>query len=207
MRRWAWLIALLVGMALGVLATWLAMKPPKVRNGLSVVVPDQLYRSGQLEPADLAREIDRRGIRTVINLGSTQNTDAEVCQAKGVRYISIPAGDIWQMEGLPNPEHGGRVFAKPDTTPVWQAIRGATTQPVLIHCWGGTHRTGLIAAMYRIEYQGWNPDDAIAEMRLYGFDDKDPKFANVLEFLRALPRATTRATVSLAPSATTPPAR
>jgi protein tyrosine phosphatase (PTP) superfamily phosphohydrolase (DUF442 family) len=188
-------LVLLGGIAIGAGGAWLALKPPKIRNPVTVLAPG-LYRSGQLEPSDLAHEIERRGIKTVINLGSSQNTDAAVCEVKGIQYISIPAGDVWQMAGLPNPEHGGKVFPKPDTDAVWRAIEGATTQPVLFHCWGGTHRTGLVAAMYRIQYQGWDPDDAIAEMRLYGFDDKDPKFANVLDYLRRLSRGTAGAATS-----------
>jgi protein tyrosine/serine phosphatase len=36
--------------------------------------------------------------------------------------------------------------------------------PILIHCRHGSDRTGVIAAMYRIVFQNWTKDDAIAEM-------------------------------------------
>ena len=36
---------------------------------------------------------------------------------------------------------------------------------VLIHCYHGADRTGLIAGMYRIIYQGWTVEEAKAEMQ------------------------------------------
>lgn len=43
--------------------------------------------------------------------------------------------------------------------------------PLLIHCYHGADRTGLIAGMYRIVYQGWTVEQVKNEMRHgpYGF--------------------------------------
>lgn len=184
--RLLWPVALLAGVALGATGMWWLLKPGNVPNPVSVVAPGALYRSGQLEPGHLRREIQSRGIKTVINLGSSKDWDQAVCQAAGVRYMPVAVGDVWQLTGLPNPEHGNQVFPAPDLTAVWAAIDAAGDEPVLFHCWGGTHRTGVIAAMYRIQRQGWRPEDAIGEMKLYGFNIADPKFANVLDYLRKL---------------------
>lgn len=192
-----WILALVIGVGLGTLGTWWTMKPPKVRNGVSVVAPEGLYRSGQLEPEQLRREIESRGIRTVINLGSSKDWDQAVCETKGVRYVPVPLGDVWQLTGVPNPEHGNQVIPAPDMTPVWDAIDAAGSEPVLFHCWGGTHRTGVLTAMYRIQRQGWSADDAIDEMKLFGFKIDDPKYANVLDYLRSLgPEASMTAAAS-----------
>ena len=43
-------------------------------------------------------------------------------------------------------------------------------QPVFIHCHGGRHRAGVMTAIYRITRDGWNPDQAYAEMKQYEFD-------------------------------------
>ena len=35
--------------------------------------------------------------------------------------------------------------------------------PLLIHCKAGLHRTGVLAAVYRMERQGWTPLQAYTE--------------------------------------------
>jgi protein-tyrosine phosphatase len=43
------------------------------------------------------------------------------------------------------------------------------TYPVLIHCHAGLHRTGVLTAVYRMEYQGWSTNEAYREMKAEGF--------------------------------------
>jgi protein tyrosine/serine phosphatase len=41
--------------------------------------------------------------------------------------------------------------------------------PVLIHCRAGLHRTGVLTAVYRMEYQGWSTAAAYRELKDMGF--------------------------------------
>jgi protein tyrosine phosphatase len=43
------------------------------------------------------------------------------------------------------------------------------TYPVLLHCHAGLHRTGVMVAIYRMEYEGRSPAEAIQEMKANGF--------------------------------------
>ena len=43
------------------------------------------------------------------------------------------------------------------------------TRPVYVHCKAGQNRTGFVIATYRMVYQGWTPEEAVREMRTYGF--------------------------------------
>jgi hypothetical protein len=43
--------------------------------------------------------------------------------------------------------------------------------PVLIHCRAGLHRTGVMTAVYRMEYDGWSPQQAIRELKANGFGE------------------------------------
>ena len=73
--------------------------------------------------------------------------------------------------------------------------------PVLFHCRAGLHRTGCLAAVYRMEYQGWSRDAAWRELRAHGFGEWVSTAANdyirqyVLTYrpgLRRPPRRRTR---------------
>jgi protein tyrosine/serine phosphatase len=175
--------SLLAGGILAAIATYLLLQPGEVRHRVIPVEKGILYRAGQLDPDDLALEIQRRGIRTVVNLGSRTNWDVEVCRQTGARYVDLPVGDVWCLAGVKAPNQDTAPEAPFDLAPLWKIIEDPSARPVLIHCWGGKHRTGVVAALYRIRYQGWSAADAIAEMDLYGFDSHKPKFQDVVAYL------------------------
>ena len=47
-------------------------------------------------------------------------------------------------------------------------------KPILIHCWHGSDRTGVIVASYRIVFENWTKEQAIEEMRkpVFGYHEK-----------------------------------
>jgi protein tyrosine/serine phosphatase len=57
--------------------------------------------------------------------------------------------------------------------------------PVLIHCRAGLHRTGMMTAIYRMEYEGWTPRGAFQEMKANGFGEFVCSSANdyVMEYV------------------------
>ena len=55
--------------------------------------------------------------------------------------------------------------------------------PVLIHCWHGSDRTGLISAMYRVLYQNWSKDEAIDELMKGGYGYHS-LYRNIPEYIR-----------------------
>jgi protein tyrosine/serine phosphatase len=50
-------------------------------------------------------------------------------------------------------------------------IDDKSNHPVLIHCRAGLHRTGVMTAVYRMEYDGWSPRQAIEELKAQGFGE------------------------------------
>jgi protein tyrosine/serine phosphatase len=52
-----------------------------------------------------------------------------------------------------------------------------------VHCKRGADRTGLMCAMYRIAFQGWTKDQAIAEMTQGGFRFNNG-YQNVVNYIR-----------------------
>jgi len=61
-----------------------------------------------------------------------------------------------------------------DVIEVLRSIRQAQGRgTVLIHCKHGQNRTGLIAALYRVIYQNWSKEQALAEMAGGGFGGEE----------------------------------
>ena len=54
--------------------------------------------------------------------------------------------------------------------------------PVFFHCRYGKDRTGVMAALYRIRVQGWEPEKAVREMKYFGFR---AIYRSLLRFIRS----------------------
>jgi hypothetical protein len=185
-RKTHWLLPMAIGALAALLGTYAALCPNGGINGKALPVQSAvLYRSPQLTGEQLAAEIRRLGIKTVVNLGTHASIDEPVCRELGVDYVEFPIGDVWCLCGQRAPGQIGTPGGPQDLTSLWKRIDDPASQPVLVHCQGGVHRTGVVAAMYRIRYQGWRADDAIAEMDLLGFESHKTKFDNVTAYLRA----------------------
>jgi protein tyrosine/serine phosphatase len=130
-----------------------------------VVEPGVLYRSGQMTPEGFSRMVRENGIRTVITLRDTEKTDGvyddqsevDYCRANGLKHYRLPPFGWSAPDGSVPSEKTVTEFLRIMNDP-------ATPKPVLIHCFAGIHRTGAQCAIFRMEYQGWSPADAIDEM-------------------------------------------
>ncbi len=116
-----------------------------------------LYRSALPQAEDLPA-LRERGINTVINL--YQQDDASWLRDDRITRVHIPL-------------RGDRV-TDTEVISVLRAIRaGEQRGGVLVHCKHGQNRTGLISAMYRIVYDDWTREQAMAEMLEGGFGEAE----------------------------------
>lgn len=141
------------------------MQAPGLPNLFKVC--DNLYRGAQPTDEGL-RELKKLGIRTVIDLRESDGNQAKMAEL-GLTYEHIP------MTAL-------RV--KDDHVVQFLRIAGAADRaPIFVHCKRGADRTGLMCAMYRIAFQGWTKDQAIAEMTQGGFRFNNG-YQNVVNYIR-----------------------
>jgi protein tyrosine/serine phosphatase len=56
--------------------------------------------------------------------------------------------------------------------------------PIVIHCWHGSDRTGLVAALYRIIFQNWTKEDALDELENGGYGYHSI-YGNIKTFIRS----------------------
>lgn len=145
-------------------SVWLGVETRANRlvwDHFDVVKPGLFYRSGQLNPDQLAEAVRRYGIRTIVNFQRPNGSvEAERALAKrlGVDFLNLPMpGDGFGQEDQ---------FRE-----VLKAIDDPDRRPVLAHCARGTCRTGASVALYRFERDGWTVDDVAAEMKRQSYND------------------------------------
>jgi len=121
-------------------------------------VNDRLYRGGQPKKKDGIKKLADLGIKTIVNLrGESDETKAEESEAKslGMQFFNIPMSSA----GRPTEEQVKRIF---------EIVESKENGPVFIHCRRGSDRTGVIVAIFRIKFDGWTDDQALAEAKRYG---------------------------------------
>ena len=135
-----------------------------------------LYRSGQMSRTGLKSAIHDYGIKTVITLRDAYYpddappdvTEEDYCNAEEISYFRISPRTWWAADGSVPAEEGVKRFR--------EIMDHAENQPVLIHCFAGIHRTGAFCAIYRMEYEHWSNEQAIAELRACGYRDLDDEW-------------------------------
>jgi protein tyrosine/serine phosphatase len=137
-----------------------------------------LYRSEQ--PTALGmKNLEKLGIRTVINLRHFNHDDDEVAgtslRTERVKILTWRIGDKHVVE-------------------VMRMLRKNENGPFLIHCQHGADRTGLMSAMYRILEQGWSPDDALQELVEGGYGYHS-MWKNIVRYVRSVDAAKLRSAI------------
>ncbi|MDO4694266.1 MAG: tyrosine-protein phosphatase [Eikenella sp.] len=121
-------------------------------------IDDQLFRSEQ-PVADDAATLQQLGVKSVVNLRFFNRSDnRKILADRGIALHNRPLMS-W------------RITPQEIAETLFLIEQQQKHGPVLVHCYHGADRTGLIAGMYRIVYQGWSIEQAKAEMLQgpYGF--------------------------------------
>jgi tyrosine-protein phosphatase SIW14 len=148
-----------------------------VRDGI-------LYRSGQISAEGLKQIVYDYQIKTVITLRDAlvpgdsppDLADEEWCLKEEINFVRIPPRAWEAADGSVPAARGVAVFL--------EVMKNPDNYPVLIHCLAGKHRTGAYCAVFRMEYDKWTNQQAIDELKLYGYDNVD-EHLDLLSFLEA----------------------
>lgn len=132
-------------------------------------ISDSIFRSEQPSKKGF-RELETMGIKTIINLRRLKD---DTKKAKGTDLVlkKIPLRAAKIVEG--------------DIINVLDMIH-TSEKPVLIHCWHGSDRTGVIMAAYRVVFENWDKEKAIQEFRRKEFGYHENWYPNLLDLIRNL---------------------
>ncbi len=121
-------------------------------------VNSTLYRGAQPSPAAFA-ELRKLGIDLVIDFRDSREDiqrEKERVEAQGMTFVSIP----WNAEHNPSRDNVIAFFA---------TLHDNSGKKIFVHCQRGADRTGVMIALYRIVYDHWTPDQAVAEMNAFHY--------------------------------------
>lgn len=114
-----------------------------------------LYRGGYPSPQGL-ESLKKMGVSIIIDMrGGASKAEGSAATGLGMQYISIP----WRC-----PFPTDKPFAR-----FLKIINDNQGKKIFVHCRLGDDRTGLAIATYRMANEGWSPDEAMNEMKEFGF--------------------------------------
>jgi protein tyrosine phosphatase (PTP) superfamily phosphohydrolase (DUF442 family) len=138
-------------------------------------VGDRLYRGGQPEKEGY-EELKKLGVQVVVNFrqSSEQDNDAEQARVEGLgmRYVEIP----WR--GLDDPSNA-------QIAEFLRLLKDNPDKTIFYHCRRGAERTGVMTAAYRMAFQRWTPEQALAEMEEFKF--RGFWFRHLKRYVRSFP--------------------
>lgn len=118
-------------------------------------VTTQLYRGGQ-PTAEGFEKLAQMGVAIVVDFGRSSRDEKETSKL-GMQYLTIP----WHC---PFPRDAA--FAK-----FLKLVEDNPGKKIFAHCRLGDDRTGMMIAAYRMGIEGWSADEAMNEMRQFGFSE------------------------------------
>lgn len=132
-------------------------------------IDDQVYRSKQPDHREM-KELNAMGIGTILNLRHVRS-DRWKGRSTQLQLIHLPINS-WKIS-YTELVTGTSILLK-------------SKDPVLVHCWHGSDRTGCIIACYRLIKFGWTKQQAIDEMRNGGYGFHYKRFAYIPVLLQNL---------------------
>ena len=122
-------------------------------------VNEFLYRGTQPNHEGV-EQLKKLGITTIVDLRGERRglmeEERRHAESLGMRLVLIP-GNGWSP---PSDDQIAKFLS---------LFRERPRQKVFVHCWLGGDRSGVFIATYRIAYDGWTPEQALAEMRAFHF--------------------------------------
>jgi len=99
----------------------------------------------------------KRGVDIIVDArgGDRAGSEGKEVSRLGMKYVAIP----WECSSPRND-----VFAR-----FLKLLQDNPDKKIFVHCLQGVDRTGMMIASYRMAGEGWSADDALIEMKDFGF--------------------------------------
>ena len=150
-----------------------------LNHNFETITEGKVYKSGVIPPEELPEYIKKHNIKSVVDLRFPGTAD-EINNPEIPEELTAEKEVIAKMKGINYFNNGSDQVPNQHNLDVFFKIMdNPDNYPVLIHCYHGVGRAEMYSALYKIEYEGMDPNKARQDTRFLtkwsSFDIGKPK--------------------------------
>jgi protein tyrosine/serine phosphatase len=150
-----------------------------INHNFETISEGKVYKSGVIPPDELESYVKKYKIKSIVDL-RFPGTGDDVNNPEDVAELEAEKSAVAKIKGLNYFNDGSdQVPTKENLVLFYKIMDNPANYPVLVHCYHGVGRAELYSAVYRIEYENTDKDEARTSTRFLtkwsSFDIGKPK--------------------------------
>lgn len=150
-----------------------------INHNFETITEGKVYKSGVIPPGEIESYVKKYKIKSIVDLRFPGTSD-EVNNPEIPKELTAEKNAVAQIKGVNYFNNGSdQVPNQKNLDLFFKIMDDKSNYPVLIHCYHGVGRAEMYSALYRIEYENMNRDEARTSTRLLtkwsSFDLGTPK--------------------------------
>lgn len=150
-----------------------------INHNFETISEGKVYKSGVIPPDELETYVKKYKIKSIVDL-RFPGTGDDLNNPEDAAELEAEKSAVAKIKGLNYFNDGSdQVPTKENLVLFYKIMDNPANYPVLIHCYHGVGRAELYSAVYRIEYENWDKDEARTSTRFLtkwsSFDLGKPK--------------------------------
>ena len=150
-----------------------------INHNFETITEGKVYKSGVIPPDELETYVKKYKIKSIVDL-RFPGTGDDVNNPENALELAAEKNAVAKIEGVNYFNDGSdQVPTKENLVLFYKIMDNPANYPVLIHCYHGVGRAELYSAVYRIEYENLDKDEARTSTRFLtkwsSFDLGKPK--------------------------------
>jgi len=150
-----------------------------INHNFETITEGKVYKSGVIPPDELETYVKKYHIKSIVDL-RFPGTGDDVNNPENAAELAAEKNAVAKIKGVNYFNDGSdQVPTKDNLNLFYKIMDNPANYPVLIHCYHGVGRAELYSAVYRIEYENWDKDEARTSTRFLtkwsSFDLGKPK--------------------------------
>ena len=150
-----------------------------INHNFETITEGKVYKSGVIPPDELETYVKKYHIKSIVDL-RFPGTGDDVNNPENAAELAAEKNAVAKINGVNYFNDGSdQVPTKENLNLFYKIMDNPANYPVLIHCYHGVGRAELYSAVYRIEYENMDKDEARTNTRFLtkwsSFDLGKPK--------------------------------